>query len=133
MEDLLLRNRMNMPVTTGIPATPQTHSARQAGKDQNGPSFQQVLEQKVRTQDVSFSKHAAARVAKRDIELTQAGLEKLNEGVRIAREKGMDDALILVDGSAFIVSAKNGRVITALGGSEAGGKAITNISGAVIL
>lgn len=133
MEDLLLRNRMNMPVTTGIPAASQTHSARQPGKDQNGPSFQQVLEQRVRTQDVSFSKHAAERVARRDIELTQAGLEKLNEGVRIAREKGMDDALILVDGSAFIVSAKNGRVITALGSSEAGGKAITNISGAVIL
>ena len=129
MEDLLVRNRLNIAVTTGIPVAPASQSK---GQSENTVSFQQVLERTALTQDISFSKHAAQRVATREIELTQAGLEKLSEGLKIARDKGMDDALILVDGSAFIVTAKNGRVITALDGRETDGKAITNISGAVI-
>ena len=61
------------------------------------------------------------------------GLEKLSQGVELARDKGLDDALILMDGSAFIVSAKNSTVITALNGRELNGKVITNIDGTVIL
>lgn len=129
MEDLLVRSRLNIAVTTGIPVAP---TAQPKGRAKEAVSFQQVLERTAQTQDISFSKHAAQRVATREIQLTQAGLEKLNEGLKIARDKGMDDALILVDGSAFIVNAKNGRVITALDGRETDGKAITNISGAVI-
>ncbi len=129
MEDLLVRSRLNIAVTTGIPVAP---AAQPKGRAKEAVSFQQVLERTAQTQDISFSKHAAQRVAAREIQLTQAGLEKLNEGLKIARDKGMDDALILIDGSAFIVNAKNGRVITALDGRETDGKAITNISGAVI-
>lgn len=129
MEDLLVRSRLNIAVTTGIPVAP---AAPSKGQTKDTASFQEILERTAQTQDISFSKHAAQRVVAREIALTQAGLEKLNEGLKIARDKGMEDALILVDGSAFIVNAKNGRVITALDGRETDGKAITNISGAVI-
>ena len=44
----------------------------------------------------------------------------------------MDDTLILVDSTAFIVSVKNGTVITTLGG-DLRGSAITNINGTVIV
>jgi len=104
-----------------------------AGQSGETTSFREVLEQTARKQELSFSKHAAGRVAQREIQLSDNGLERLNEGLQIAREKGMQDALILMDGSAFIISAKNGMVITALNSRELQGKAITNIDGTVIL
>ncbi len=65
--------------------------------------------------------------------MTESGLEKLRDGMEIARERGIRDALILMDGSAFIVSAKNSTVITAMNSQELKNKAITNIDGTVIL
>ena len=49
------------------------------------------------------------------------------------RDKVMVDSLIIMDGSAFIVNAKNGMVITALNSGELKGRVITNIDGTVIL
>ncbi len=131
MDDLLMRSRLNLPVTTGIPTAPTQTPKQQSG--QGAVSFRQVLEETAQKQELSFSKHAANRVAQREIELSATGLERLNEGLQIARAKGLEDALILMDGSAFIISAKNGRVITALNGRELQGKVITNIDGTVIL
>lgn len=131
MDDLLMRSRMSLPITTGISLVP-SQPLRQ--KTQSGAvSFQQVLEESGKKQGLSFSKHAAGRVAQREIELSQTGLDRLNEGLQIARDKGMEDALILMDGSAFIISTKNARVITALNSRELQGKAITNIDGTVII
>ncbi len=131
MDDLLMRSRLSMSVTTGIPAV-HAHTSKQQAV-QGGASFQQVLEETAQKQELSFSKHAASRVEQREIQLSETGMERLNEGFRIARDKGLSDALILIDGSAFIISAKNGRVITALNGRELQGKVITNIDGTVIL
>nr|WP_302819951.1 TIGR02530 family flagellar biosynthesis protein [Ruthenibacterium lactatiformans] len=132
MDTLLIRGRMNFPVTTGNAIVPQQIQP-QALQDEKAGSFQKVLEQTVQKQELSFSKHAAERVAERDIELSTSGLERLNEGLKIAREKGLADALIMMDGSAFIISAKNSMVITALKDQELKGRAITNIDGTVIL
>lgn len=132
MDTLLIRGRMNFPVTTGNAIVPQQIQP-QALQDEKAGSFQKVLEQTVQKQELSFSKHAAERVAERDIELSASGLERLNEGLKIAREKGLADALIMMDGSAFIISAKNSMVITALKDQELKGRAITNIDGTVIL
>lgn len=131
MNDLLIRSRLNLPVTTGIPTVSAHHS--KDSSDAQNLSFQQLLEQMAQGQELSFTKHAAERVAEREIPISQMGIERLNEGLQIAREKGLDDALILMDGAAFIVSAKNARVITALNKQELKGKVITNIDGTVIL
>ena len=131
MDDLLMRSRMSLPITTGISPVP-SQPLRQ--KTQSGAvSFQQVLEESGKKQGLSFSKHAAGRVAQREIELSQTGLDRLNEGLHIARDLGRVVALILMDGSAFIISPKNARVITALNSRELQGKAITNIDGTVII
>ncbi len=134
MDDLLIRSRMIQPVTTGLP-TPQTHGTdnKTAVTGHGTSAFQQALEQASRNVELSFSKHAAGRLEQREITLSPGGLEKLSQGVELARDKGLDDALILMDGSAFIVSAKNSTVITALNGRELNGKVITNIDGTVIL
>lgn len=135
MDDFLLRSRMNLPVTTGAPAVPvrlQDAKTPQAG---TASPFRQMLERMAGEgeEKISFSKHAAGRIEHREIDLSQDGLERLRGGMEIARDKGLQDALILMDGSAFIVSAKNSTVITAMNSQELKNKVITNIDGTVIL
>jgi flagellar operon protein len=131
MDEMLLRSRMNVPVTTGV--APVAAGTRGNEGTTDGPSFKQVLESLSASQNISFSKHAAGRIAQREIPISVSGLERLSQGMGIAREKGIQDALILMDGSAFIVSAKNNTVITALNPQELKSKAFTNIDGTVIL
>lgn len=47
------------------------------------------------------------RALEHNIELTDDSLARLNEGVRLASEKNLDDTLILVGQAAFVVSVKN--------------------------
>ena len=131
MDDLLIQRRMRMPVVTGVPTSPE---AVRSTQPQTGTSFREVLEQEAqKTTELSFSRHAAGRVAERGIEISRTGMERLEEGLRMAREKGLNDTLILMDGSAFIVSAQNGTVITAMPSQELNGRVFTNIDGTVIL
>ena len=62
MDDLLLRSRMTLPVTTGTPGVPvqrQTAQTQQAG---TASPFRQMLEKMSGEgeEKISFSKHAAA-------------------------------------------------------------------------
>ena len=124
---------MTLPVTTGNPAVPVQRQNAQAA--QTGTSFRAMLEKMASDgeETISFSKHAAGRIEHREIPLSEDGLARLRDGMEIARGRGIQDALILMDGSAFIVSAKNSTVITAMNSQELKNKAITNIDGTVIL
>lgn len=134
MDDFLIRNRMNLPITTGGASAAAQRTGQDTQQKQTvQTSFRQTLEQMAGGQEISFSKHAAGRIQQREIDLSAEGLQKLTQGMEIAKEKGIQDALILMDGSAFIVSAKNSTVITALNSSELKQKVITNIDGTVIL
>ncbi len=57
-------------------------------------------------------------------------MERLENGTTKAREKGIQESLIMVDDLAFIVNVKNNTVITAVGDST--DSIFTNIDGAVI-
>ena len=128
--DQLRFNRYS-PVVTGTPQI--SGSSRPAAQENGGaPSFQEILEKRLQS-EVTFSKHAQSRVEQRKMQLTPSNLQRLQEGVRRAREKGLDDTLILVDSAAFLVSARNSRVITALGGDDLKGNIFTNIDGTVII
>lgn len=97
------------------------------------PSFQQVLEgKKADEEGIRFSKHASGRLQDRGIALSESQMERLNDGVRKAREKGIKDSLVIVDELAFIVNVPNQTVVTAMTGTDAGEKIFTNINGAVI-
>lgn len=128
-----LRFNRYTPIVTGTPqlggsSGPAVRQQENAGT----PSFQEILKQHLQS-EVTFSKHAQARVEQRGMQLTPGSLQRLQEGVRIAQEKGLDDTLILVDSAAFLVSARNSRVITALGGDDLKGNIFTNIDGTVII
>lgn len=121
--------RLTAPITTGIPQT-STASVNDSIATAN---FDQVLRSQLQTSGLNFSKHAVNRVVERNINVSDDNMERLNAGVEIAREKGLDDTLILVDSSAYIVSVKNNTVITTVSNEELVGNCFTNIEGTVIV
>ena len=100
----------------------------------DGKTFQEILNQKTGQEitEVKFSKHAASRLADRNIELTSKQLERLNEGAQKAGQKGIKDSLVIVDDLAFIVNIPNKTVVTAMDQTETKENIFTNIDGAVI-
>ncbi|HTD08687.1 MAG TPA: TIGR02530 family flagellar biosynthesis protein [Solirubrobacteraceae bacterium] len=97
-----------------------------------GVSFADALKQADHSQQLQFSKHALARVQRRGIELDSATLGRLSQGVQRAASKGSRDSLVLVDGTAFVVSVNNRTVITAVGSEHMKDNVFTNIDSAVI-
>jgi len=81
---------------------------------------------------LQFSRHALQRVQRRGIELNASTLSRLSEGVGRAASKGARDSLVLVDGTAFVVSVGNRTVITAVGQEHMKDNVFTNIDSAVI-
>jgi flagellar operon protein len=81
---------------------------------------------------LKFSGHALARVQRRGIDLDTSKLRRLNEGVQRAAGKGSRDSVVLVDGTAFVVSIQHRTVITAVGAEHMKDNVFTNIDSAVI-
>ncbi|MCX4351783.1 MAG: flagellar protein [Lachnospiraceae bacterium] len=104
-------------------------------KTTDGRSFQEILEssQNRSTGEVKFSKHAAGRLADRNIELTSGQMERLQEGTQRAQQKGIKESLVIVDQLAFIVNIPNSTVVTAMNQNDAVENVFTNIDGAVII
>lgn len=92
-----------------------------------GSSFEDVLAKRVK-----FSGHAQEMVNRRQIALSPGRMQRINDAVNKAEEKGAQDSLVLVDGIALVVSIKNRTVITAVDQPHMKGKVFTNIDSAVI-
>lgn len=83
---------------------------------------------------VQFSNHAIKRLESRDIDVTENdALERLNKGVELAAQKGCGQSLILVDGTAYIVSVANNKVITTVSQADLKENVFTNIDSTVIV
>ncbi len=95
-------------------------------------SFAEALKQAGGASPLQFSRHALARLQRRGIELDASTLGRLSEGVGRAASKGSRDSLVLVDGTAFVVSVSNRTVITAVGSEHMKDSVFTNIDSAVI-
>ncbi len=95
-------------------------------------SFKDILNEKSKKVEVSFSKHANERIEERNIGIDEDITNKLNEAVGQAKDKGLKNVLVMIDNSAFIVSTMNNKVITAVNSSELKENIFTNIDGAVI-
>lgn len=96
-------------------------------------SFQEIIAQKLTdSEEVKFSKHANQRLESRNISLSQEQMSRLNQGVVKARDKSINESLVMMDNLAFIVNIKNNTVVTALESNEES-NVFTNIDGAVIV
>lgn len=145
MDDYLTLRRLSTPITTGIPQIPTEYTETVPQE-----SFKSILDAQLnKTQEtetkaaynnlslssfgVNFSKHAMNRVLQRNIDISEENLTRLNEGIKLAGEKGLDDTLILIDSAAYIVSVKNNMVITTVANEELQGNVFTNIDGTVVV
>jgi flagellar operon protein len=110
----------------------KTNAGQNAAKKVTGPSFRDVLANEI-GQGVKFSAHAQARLAARNIKLSENQLERINSGVEKAASKGARESLVLVDNLALVVSVKNNMVITAVDDKNLKENVFTNIDSAVIM
>lgn len=103
----------------------------------DGTPFATVLDGANRTEATSavglhFSKHALQRVQRRGIDVSPPTLARLADGVGRAARKGSRDSIVLVDGTAFVVSVPSRTVVTAVGSAHMRDHVFTNIDSAVI-
>ena len=144
MDDYIALRRLSTPITTGIPQQIPTEYTEKVPQE----SFKSILDAQINKESeskaaidsmalnslgVNFSRHAMNRVIQRNIDLSDENLSRLNEGIRLAGEKGLDDTLILIDSAAYIVSVKNKMVITTVANEELQGNVFTNIDGTVVI
>jgi flagellar operon protein len=134
MEDI--RFKHFSPIVTGTPGAGQGLYPPSTSTQKNEPSvsFADVLRSTIeKNSEVNFSNHAIKRAVDHNMDITDDELNRLNEGVRLASEKNLDDTLILVGEKAFVVSVKNNTVITTVNNNSIQGNVFTNINGAVIV
>jgi flagellar operon protein len=130
MADPIRHNPAITPPGIGGAPAPAKRRPASAG---DGPSFDQVLRGRLdQSQPVRFSGHAVERLAKRGISVDKATETRLQAGVDAAAAKGSRDALVMVDGTAFVVSVANRTVITAVDPGSMKERVFTNIDSAVI-
>lgn len=135
MDPILYNKRLQSPIYTGaVPQAQQNQGTQKGAEGEESISFQEVLKQKVRQESrIEFSRHAMDRVVQRNVNVSTEHMERLNEGVRLAEEKGLKEPLILVDSTAFVVSVKNNKVITVVNDENLKGTVFTNIDGTVMI
>jgi len=97
------------------------------------PSFKDVLQQKVTAAgpEIQFSAHAEKRLTSRNIEITPDIMQRLQNALAKAKDKGANETLMVFDKFSLIVSVKNNTVITAVDNGSLKDNVFTNIDSAV--
>ena len=118
-------------------SNPGTHS-KIPSRSNEKPShsvFEQTLQEELqkRTVPLKVSKHAAARIEARSLDISRPMWERIGEKVKEAQKKGVNDPLVLTPKVAMIVSAKNETVVTAMSRDEMKDQIFTNIDGTIVL
>ncbi|PLX84492.1 MAG: flagellar protein [Desulfuromonas sp.] len=124
----------NMPII-GRPILPpgQTPPGPSRGKaPSSGPSFDQVLNGQIQSPALRFSRHAQERLVSRGIDLGTEQMARLESAVDQVGAKGGRQSLVMLDGTALVVSVKNQTVVTAVDQNSLKGNVFTNIDSAII-
>lgn len=110
------------------------NSSQKNISNKNNKSFEAILQKaKDANEDIKFSKHALDRMDNRNIKLNSYEMDRLKAGFHKAEEKGVKDALILMEDKAFIASIKNKTIITTISSEQLKDNVFTNIDGAVVV
>jgi flagellar operon protein len=116
----------------GLPTQPSAGKVKSHAEDSG--EFARALEQaQGRPQPLHFSAHALDRMHQRGIQLTPLEMEKLENAVDTAAQKGSRSSLVLLDDRAFVVAVANRTVITAMEGESMKDQVVTQIDSAVIV
>jgi len=82
---------------------------------------------------LKISKHAAQRMAERQISIQPSEWQKIYEKVSEAKTMGIKESLVVTKNEALVVSPQNETVITVLNRNEAAKQIFSNIDGAILL
>ncbi len=131
------------------PAAPETRKNPEEGTIRKGEfdaSLKQAMEvrnpESIRetapgagqiAQSLKFSAHATQRLRERQIQFDPDTISRMNDAIRKADAKGVQDTLVLTEKAALIVSVPSRTVITAMDRNQLSGNVFTNIDGAVII
>ncbi|MGM0873672.1 MAG: TIGR02530 family flagellar biosynthesis protein [Bacillota bacterium] len=96
-------------------------------------SFHKLLNNELINTQLKISKHAQERLSQRKITLSDDEWSSIERRIGEARQKGVNDSLVLVSQAALIINAKNNTVITAMDREEAKAQIFTNINGTIIM
>ncbi len=105
---------------------------KQTGSANGVGSFDQLLQNKIDSGGVKFSKHATARMENRGINFSPNQMQRLESAVSQVNAKGGKESLVLLDDTALVVSVKNDTVITVVDRQQLKNNVFTNIDSAVI-
>ncbi len=120
-----------LPGTLPPVGKPSGARPQQPGKTTDGPSFDQVLQDKLQSKPLAFSRHAEQRMQQRGISFSPTQMGRLEEAVSRASAKGSKDSLVMVDETALVVSVKNNTVVTVADRDQLKQNVFTNIDSAV--
>lgn len=121
-----LNSILNPPIGSQFPKTQKSEDDTQ--------SFSSFLQKEIQNvNEVKFSKHAQQRLDSRNITLSEEDKQKLSSAMDMAKDKGVQDSLMIMNNVAYIVSIPDKTVVTAMPVNEAGQTTFTNIDGAVII
>ncbi|MBU0518138.1 flagellar protein [bacterium] len=121
-----LRRIQGPPPIQDSPAAPQ--------QQKSNVDFSEVLGRaRAGLTDLKFSAHALNRMEERGIGLSSIELERLEDAVKSASQKGSKSSLMLLDERAFVISVANRTVITAMDSDGMKDQMVTDIDSAVIL
>ena len=117
-----------MKITNNYPVISENliSSVQEYSINTQAANFKEILENKI-----IFSKHANTRLSSREINLSPEQIMRVESGITKARQKGINDSLVLMDNLAFVINIKNRLVITAMERTDE--NIFTNIDGAVIV
>ena len=125
---------MMTKIYSNQPLAPNTKQNQKIKPKSNKQSdFKSLLENNLKTNKLKFSKHAKQRLKSRNITLAQNDLNKLQEAVTKAKDKGAKESLVMAGENAYIVSVENDTVITAMNKNSMDSKVVTNIDSAVVM
>lgn len=111
-----------------------TRSPSETKKNLKDTDFKNILNKEL-NKDNCFviSNHAAERLRDRNISLNESDMNKINEGINKAVEKGSNESLILYKDLVLVTSIKNRTIITAVDKESSKGNVFTNVDSVVLL
>ena len=111
-----------------------TKSVSPVSQSKSSVGFNNILQKEIDKKDgFTFSNHAAQRLKDRNINLNEADMNKINEGLNKAEKKGAKDSLILYKDVVMVASIKNKTIITAVDKDSSKDNVFTNIDSVVML
>ena len=115
------------------PTRPQSPARnRQPGSPSGVGNFDQLLQNKIDSGGVKFSKHATDRMQSRGINFSSNQMQRLESAVSQVNAKGGRESLVMLDNTALVVSVKNDTVVTVVDREQLKNNVFTNIDSAVI-